>query len=133
MLNDEGARWSNLRATGSPYDNVTLVSMSLVVCAYCVVYAIVVWYLDNVWPWQYGIPKEPLFFAKMSYWTSRGRGQVSVTESTSDSSEASAPMEGIGDRTNPGIVLNDVTKASNRGAHQRHAHFTAPSNKWQNS
>ncbi|KAK8778291.1 hypothetical protein V5799_020368 [Amblyomma americanum] len=63
--NNEGARWSNLRATGSPYDNVTLVSMSLVVCAYCVVYAIVVWYLDNVWPWQYGIPKEPLFFAKM--------------------------------------------------------------------
>ncbi|KAH9373212.1 hypothetical protein HPB48_004957 [Haemaphysalis longicornis] len=39
--------------------------MILVVCAYCVAYAMAVWYLDNVWPWQYGIPKEPLFFMRV--------------------------------------------------------------------
>ncbi|KAH6935520.1 hypothetical protein HPB50_006590 [Hyalomma asiaticum] len=64
---DDGARWSNFRATGSPYDNVTLFGMTLVVCCYCIVYGMFVWYLDNVWPWQYGIPKDPLFFSKASY------------------------------------------------------------------
>ncbi|KAH7953975.1 hypothetical protein HPB49_014680 [Dermacentor silvarum] len=108
----DGARWSNFRITGSPYDNVTLFGMTLVVCAYCLVYGMLIWYLDNVWPWQYGIPKDPLFFTKKSYWFYRGRGQVTVSESTTESSEPNAPIEGVGDRTNPGIVLNDVTKAS---------------------
>ncbi|KAL3249762.1 hypothetical protein MRX96_055956 [Rhipicephalus microplus] len=66
--NNQGARWSNIDMTGSPYDNVTLAVMFCVVLGYCVLYAVLVWYLDNVWPWQYGIPKEPLFFTRGSYW-----------------------------------------------------------------
>ncbi|KAK8760612.1 hypothetical protein V5799_028121 [Amblyomma americanum] len=61
---DQGAHWSNLHIPGSPYDNVTLVGMLCAVLCYCLVYAALIWYLDNVWPWQYGIPKGPLFFTK---------------------------------------------------------------------
>ncbi|XP_075741902.1 phospholipid-transporting ATPase ABCA3-like [Rhipicephalus microplus] len=108
--NNDGAHWSNFRVPGSPYDNVTLFGMTLVVCCYCVVYGMFVWYLHNVWPWQYGIPKDPLFFIKRSYWFYSRRKQVTISESTTDSAEPDAPIEGVGDRTNPGIVLNDVTK-----------------------
>ncbi|KAH7954426.1 hypothetical protein HPB49_018369 [Dermacentor silvarum] len=67
--------------------------MLCVVLSYCVFYGVLVWYLDNVWPWQYGIPKEPFFFAKRK-----------------DATEASVPLESVGDRDNPGIVLDNVTK-----------------------
>ncbi|KAL3178264.1 hypothetical protein MRX96_038774 [Rhipicephalus microplus] len=132
--NNDGTHWSNFRVPGSPYDNVTLFGMTLVVCCYCVIYGMFVWYLDNVWPWQYGIPKDPLNrcvttraqlepedalgshtrvvfgFAQRSYWFYSRRKQVTISESTTDSAEPDATIEGVGDRTNPGIVLNDVTK-----------------------
>ncbi|CAN8002787.1 unnamed protein product, partial [Ixodes pacificus] len=63
---NDGSRWSNLHLPGSPYDNVTLLHMVVVVFIYCLIYALFVWYLDNVWPWQYGIPKEPLFCFKVT-------------------------------------------------------------------
>ncbi|KAL3178278.1 hypothetical protein MRX96_038788 [Rhipicephalus microplus] len=77
-----------------PYDNVTLFGMTLVVCCYCVVYGMFVWYLDNVWPWQYGIPKDPLFFIKRSYWFYSRRKQVTISESTTDSAEPGCAHRG---------------------------------------
>lgn len=65
MLADNGAHWSNVHRLGSPYDNVTILEVLLAVLVYCFVCASLVWYLDNVWPWQYGIPKTPLFFIKV--------------------------------------------------------------------
>ncbi|KAH7969138.1 hypothetical protein HPB52_015009 [Rhipicephalus sanguineus] len=106
--NNQGARWSNIQMAGSPYDNVTLTVMLCVVLGYCVLYAVLVWYLDNVWPWQYGIPKEPLFFAKVSYWYPKAPSNLQYQRK--DATEASIPRESIGDRNNPGIVLDNVTK-----------------------
>ncbi|XP_072143707.1 phospholipid-transporting ATPase ABCA3-like [Dermacentor andersoni] len=106
--NNQGARWSNLNMTGSLYDNITLTVMMCVVLSYCVFYAILVWYLDNVWPWQYGIPKEPFFFANMSYWYPKA--PKSLQHQRKDATDASIPLESVGDRDNPGIVLDNVTK-----------------------
>ncbi|XP_070391501.1 phospholipid-transporting ATPase ABCA3-like isoform X2 [Dermacentor albipictus] len=106
--NNQGARWSNLHMTGSLYDNITLTVMMCVVLSYCVFYAILVWYLDNVWPWQYGIPKEPFFFAKMSYWYPKA--PKNLQHHRKDATDASIPLESVGDRDKPGIVLDNVTK-----------------------
>ncbi|XP_075740873.1 phospholipid-transporting ATPase ABCA3-like [Rhipicephalus microplus] len=106
--NNQGARWSNIDMTGSPYDNVTLTVMFCVVLGYCVLYAVLVWYLDNVWPWQYGIPKEPLFFTRGSYWYPKAASNSQYPRK--DGTEASIPLESVGDRNNPGIVLDNVTK-----------------------
>ncbi|KAH8024624.1 hypothetical protein HPB51_000064 [Rhipicephalus microplus] len=106
--NNQGARWSNIGMTGSPYDNVTLAVMFCVVLGYCVLYAVLVWYLDNVWPWQYGIPKEPLFFNRGSYW--HPKAPIHSQYQRKDGTEAGIPLESVGDRNNPGIVLDNVTK-----------------------
>src|SRR5699024_7632245 len=33
-----------------------------------IVYAFLIFYLDNVWPFQHGVPKSPIFFLLPSYW-----------------------------------------------------------------
>ncbi|XP_049522375.1 phospholipid-transporting ATPase ABCA7 [Dermacentor silvarum] len=82
--------------------------MLCVVLSYCVFYGVLVWYLDNVWPWQYGIPKEPFFFAKVRYWYPKA--PQNFQHQRKDATEASVPLESVGDRDNPGIVLDNVTK-----------------------
>lgn len=63
-----GANWGNLATVAVPADNVTLGAIILMMLTSVVVYALLLWYLDNVWPFQYGIPKHPLFFLQKSYW-----------------------------------------------------------------
>ncbi|KAL1427580.1 hypothetical protein MTO96_017279 [Rhipicephalus appendiculatus] len=91
--NNQGARWSNIHLIGSPYDNVTLTEMMCVILGYCVLYTVLVWYLDNVWPWQYGIPKEPLFFAKVSYWYPKAPSNMQSQRK--DTADASIPLESV--------------------------------------
>ncbi|KAK8788092.1 hypothetical protein V5799_022135, partial [Amblyomma americanum] len=57
-----GAKWSNLGVVAVPADNVTLGQVVLMMLVSVFIYALLLWYLDNVWPFQYGIPKHPLFF-----------------------------------------------------------------------
>lgn len=63
-----GAKWSNLGMDAVPADNVTLGEIVLLMLTSVLIYAVLLWYLDNVWPFQYGIPKHPLFFLLKSYW-----------------------------------------------------------------
>ncbi|KAL1437474.1 hypothetical protein MTO96_048860 [Rhipicephalus appendiculatus] len=63
-----GAKWSNLGMEAVPADNVTLGQIVLIMLVSVLIYALLLWYLDNVWPFQYGIPKHPLFFLQKSYW-----------------------------------------------------------------
>ncbi|XP_070383250.1 phospholipid-transporting ATPase ABCA3-like isoform X2 [Dermacentor albipictus] len=60
-----GAKWSNLGTEAVPADNVTLGQIVLIMLASVFIYALLLWYLDNVWPFQYGIPKHPLFFLQI--------------------------------------------------------------------
>ncbi|KAL3227295.1 hypothetical protein MRX96_024254 [Rhipicephalus microplus] len=63
-----GAKWSNLGMEAVPADNVTLGQIILIMLTSVLIYALLLWYLDNVWPFQYGIPKHPFFFLQKSYW-----------------------------------------------------------------
>ncbi|XP_077531563.1 phospholipid-transporting ATPase ABCA3-like isoform X3 [Haemaphysalis longicornis] len=63
-----GANWGNLATVAVPADNVTLGAIVLMMLASVLIYALLLWYLDNVWPFQYGIPKHPFFFIQKSYW-----------------------------------------------------------------
>ena len=33
-----------------------------------VLYGLLMWYIEAVWPGQYGVPKPPYFFLTTSYW-----------------------------------------------------------------
>ncbi|XP_077492875.1 phospholipid-transporting ATPase ABCA3-like isoform X2 [Amblyomma americanum] len=107
-----GAKWSNLGVVAVPADNVTLGQVVLMMLVSVFIYALLLWYLDNVWPFQYGIPKHPLFFLQKSYWyaalehDSEREGTIGGAEETSSDVVFEPPPQDA--RTT--IALSHVTK-----------------------
>uniref|UniRef100_V5HCJ7 Putative retinal-specific rim abc transporter n=1 Tax=Ixodes ricinus TaxID=34613 RepID=V5HCJ7_IXORI len=104
-----GASWTNLNNQAVPADNVTLLEIVLVMIGSVFIYGLLLWYLDNVWPYQYGIPKHPLYFLQKSYWYSStdydsGSDMEAVDDASPDVFEA--PPQNV-DTT---ITLSHVTK-----------------------
>ncbi|CAG2114253.1 unnamed protein product, partial [Medioppia subpectinata] len=49
----------------------------------CETYVLLIWYVDNVWPWQFGIPKPVHYPFLLSYWFPN-RGKTSDTNDAID-------------------------------------------------
>ena len=63
-----GLKWSNLYEHTNLYGNFTSgLILAIMICT-CIVYGILIWYLDAIWPWQYGVPKPFYFLFQPSYW-----------------------------------------------------------------
>ncbi|CAN8022545.1 unnamed protein product [Ixodes persulcatus] len=104
-----GASWTNLNDQAVPADNVTLLEIVLVMIGSVFIYGLLLWYLDNVWPYQYGIPKHPLYFLQKSYWySSADYDSASDMEAVDDASPDvfETPPQNV-DTT---ITLSHVTK-----------------------
>lgn len=78
-----------------------------------IIFAILIFYLDAVIPWQLGIPKHPLFVFQRSYWCPQSNSFDSskTTSSTSKAQNSQAamfesPPVNIG---HPVIVLRDIS------------------------
>ena len=66
----EGANWSNiwsspLQGTGDQYSMGGVIGM-LVVDSF--LYGLLAWYIEAVWPGEYGVPRPWYFFITRSYW-----------------------------------------------------------------
>ncbi|OTF75870.1 ABC transporter sub-family A-like protein [Euroglyphus maynei] len=65
---DQTLTFSTINKTTIAYGDLTiLVIMASVGISYFL-YAFLIWYLDSVWPFQYGVPKHPWFIFDPSYW-----------------------------------------------------------------
>lgn len=105
-----GASWSHLWSPAMPGDNVSLGQVMLMMLASIFLYALLLWYLDNIWPLQYGIPKHPLFFLQRSYWQPEtdklDHNTVANEEGGADSDFVEQPPPGM----EVTICLSNVTK-----------------------
>ena len=80
----EGATWSNiwtspLMGTGDKYSLAGAIGMLLVDS---VLYGLLTWYIEAVFPGEYGVPKPWYFFITKSYWL--GPATIGVSPSDSD-------------------------------------------------
>ncbi|XP_028967476.1 ATP-binding cassette sub-family A member 1 [Galendromus occidentalis] len=65
---DVGVNWSNLFSPVIEGDNISLGGVLLMMISSWFLWMLLILYLDAVIPWQYGMPKPPLFFLQHSYW-----------------------------------------------------------------
>ena len=67
-VQNSGLNWTDFAMPTSLYSDFTALSITLAIILSIVFYIILIWYLENVWPFQYGVPKSPIFFLYPSYW-----------------------------------------------------------------
>ncbi|XP_072798874.1 phospholipid-transporting ATPase ABCA3-like isoform X1 [Vicugna pacos] len=82
-----GVKWNNLWTPASLDDNLVLGHMSGMLLLDAFLYGLVTWYIENVFPGKYGVPKPWYFFLMRSYWfgqprIKRNKGEVKDCEVT---------------------------------------------------
>ena len=70
--NGVGQGFGNLNSSTRVYGHFTSFYVWLTILGSYLLYAFLIWYLDNVWPFQHGVPKSPIFLFKPSYWLANG-------------------------------------------------------------
>ncbi|XP_062517639.1 phospholipid-transporting ATPase ABCA1-like, partial [Corticium candelabrum] len=63
-----GIQWDNMGKSVLPGDEFSFLTANLFLLLDTILYAIIVWYIDNVFPGQYGVPRPWYFPFQKSYW-----------------------------------------------------------------
>lgn len=61
---DIGLNFSTLTKSSTNFGDFTMLLNIIIILMSYFIYAFLIWYIDNVWPFQYGIPKSPFFIFK---------------------------------------------------------------------
>jgi ATP-binding cassette subfamily A (ABC1) protein 3 len=66
--NSVGIQWSNLSKTASPDDTLTIEHIILMFFVDTIIYLLITFYVETVFPGEYGVPLPWYFPLKKSYW-----------------------------------------------------------------
>ncbi|CAL8274752.1 unnamed protein product [Lota lota] len=84
-----GIQWSNLFEAVTVDDDFSLAQVLLMLLLDAVLYGLVAWYMEAVFPGEYGVPRPCYFFALPSYWCSSPRmALVNEKEEEEDAEKA---------------------------------------------
>ena len=78
-----GAQWDNIWVSPMDGDSLSLGACMVIMVMDSVLYTILMWYIEAVFPGQYGVPKPFYFFLTRSYWTGRPSSSVLSLDSGS--------------------------------------------------
>ncbi|ESO85211.1 hypothetical protein LOTGIDRAFT_221435 [Lottia gigantea] len=80
----EGVQWSNMADPATIDDNFSLLDAILLLLGDTVIYLIFVWYIDNVYPGEFGVAKPFYFPFTKSYWCGVSSQDFTRLEATND-------------------------------------------------
>ncbi|XP_046356650.2 phospholipid-transporting ATPase ABCA3-like isoform X3 [Haliotis rufescens] len=63
-----GVQWSNFHEPATVDDNFSLLDAILMLLGDTAIHLLITWYMDNVWPGEFGVPKPFHFPFTASYW-----------------------------------------------------------------
>ncbi|XP_067683949.1 phospholipid-transporting ATPase ABCA3-like [Haliotis asinina] len=95
-----GVQWSNFHEPATVDDNFTLLDAMLMLLGDTAIHLLITWYIDNVWPGEFGVPKPFYFPFTGSYWcgTKQIHGDYSSNQNLDEKHferEPSAMVTGI--------------------------------------
>ncbi|XP_067927873.1 phospholipid-transporting ATPase ABCA3-like [Watersipora subatra] len=64
----DGVQWNNLNQPVSVDDNLSLGDILMMLFFDSIIHLVLMWYIEAVFPGNYGIPQPPYFFVLPSYW-----------------------------------------------------------------
>ncbi|XP_064607351.1 phospholipid-transporting ATPase ABCA1-like [Liolophura sinensis] len=80
-----GIQWSNIGSSPVPDDDFSMLKCIVMMLVDAVVYGVLTWYLEAVFPGQYGIPRKWYFPVQKSYWMGTRNKHVEHVERTGPS------------------------------------------------
>ncbi|XP_071081916.1 phospholipid-transporting ATPase ABCA3-like [Haliotis cracherodii] len=111
-----GAQWSNFHEPATIDDNLSLLDTMLMLLGDTAIHLLITWYMDNVWPGEFGVPKPLYFPFTRTYWC--GTKQIKDDYSTVGHwDEKHFEKEPSGLTT--GISINNLKKVFGSGSKQK--------------
>ncbi|PVD25013.1 hypothetical protein C0Q70_15510 [Pomacea canaliculata] len=107
-----GAQWSNFHQPATVDDNFALLHAMIMLLVDAVIYLLITWYIDNVHPGEFGVPKPVYFCFTKSYWLG-SKGYVKMDSDTTDTDGKHFEQEPSFLR--PGIQICNLTKKFGKG------------------
>ncbi|KAM3603993.1 uncharacterized protein V6R79_004994 [Siganus canaliculatus] len=96
-----GLQWDNIQTSPLEKDSYSFLTSILMMVFDAVLYAVLAWYLDNVFPGQYGIGRPFYFPLQPSYWQQPSPPHTEMTEQDPEKPEADNVQRDIEDRGTP--------------------------------
>ncbi|KAH9405759.1 hypothetical protein TYRP_014055, partial [Tyrophagus putrescentiae] len=107
-----GLHFTNLNQHTTVYLGFTALQVWLMTLASYVLYFIAIWYLDNVWPFQPGVPKSPFYLFYPSYWCPKETVDEDGASAQSPNTDARI-FESEPNDLNASIRIENVSKVFN--------------------
>ncbi|XP_061703260.1 phospholipid-transporting ATPase ABCA3 isoform X2 [Syngnathoides biaculeatus] len=119
-----GIQWSNLFDPVTADDDFSLAQVMALLLFDAVVYALVAWYVEAVFPGEYGVPLPSYFFVLPSYWCSSPRLALLSEKEEEEDAEKALKGEFIEEEPNgvvSGIKIKHLVKEFRVGNKTRKA------------
>ncbi|XP_054706743.1 phospholipid-transporting ATPase ABCA3-like [Uloborus diversus] len=111
----DGAQWYNL-TDFSAIPDINMLMIIATMALSCFIYIVVIWYIDAVWPWQYGVPKPFYFPFQKSYWFGSEEKTGDHTNLVNQNSENSSEFfEDDPPGSTPGVIIHNLSKVFKTG------------------
>ncbi|XP_020485420.1 retinal-specific phospholipid-transporting ATPase ABCA4-like [Labrus bergylta] len=101
-----GLQWNNIRTSPLEKDKYSFLTSILMMVFDAVLYAFLAWYLDNVFPGQYGIGRPFYFPFQPSYWQSAASSHSETAEQDPDKPEANNVEKDVESTGTPEMYCN---------------------------
>ncbi|XP_072125690.1 phospholipid-transporting ATPase ABCA3 [Mobula birostris] len=108
-----GIQWVNINQPVNADDSFTLSDAMGMLIVDSILYSLITWYVEAVFPGEYGIPKVWYFFILPSYWLKSPKSTYVKVSSEEEEPEAFQNNEYIEDDQSDlesGIIIKDLTK-----------------------
>ncbi|KAL8611831.1 hypothetical protein ACOMHN_041293 [Nucella lapillus] len=107
-----GAKWNNFSKTATVDDNFTLLQAMVMLLVDSAIHLLITWYIENVRPGEFGVPRPYYFCFTKSYWCGGDQQSDTVYDTDAKDEEHFEP-----DPVNltPGIQICNLTKSFGRG------------------
>ncbi|ESO83918.1 hypothetical protein LOTGIDRAFT_229502 [Lottia gigantea] len=105
-----GVQWSNIADGASVDDDFTLLNVLVMLLVDSVLYGIVTWYIEAVFPGDYGVPQRWYFPVTASYWCGNQLTEASVDDKSLSIGQIPEFFENDPVGIKPGIQIRNLRK-----------------------
>ncbi|XP_039258702.2 phospholipid-transporting ATPase ABCA1-like isoform X1 [Styela clava] len=119
-MTGKGIQFSNWDKNPVPEEQYTFVTSIIMMLVDAAIYFVLTWYVENVYPGKYGIPRPPYFMFTKSYWcgvspTPAERDQSAFLNPAYASNGTQASLEAEPEHLPLGVSIHNLTKIYSNG------------------